>query len=166
MHKKIIRISTILIFSILFYCQNSFSFSIVRNPGNKNENKVEIKNPDYLKASFFVNMSAKQFENATGQKLNLFQKVYFKIIQHQLKRDLKRNPNLLITNYVDVKTAKFKFSFLWFVIASFIGPFGVLLAYYAHPQKKDPVTKKDKIKSAWLGFVFFVLWFGILFIFP
>lgn len=164
MNKKIAGSSTIIIILIFLSCQNSFSFSIVRTSANGD--KTEFKNPDYLRASVFVNLSASEFAAATGKKLNFFQKIYFKVIQRQIKRDLKKNPDLLINDYFDPKKDKFKFDFLWFVIASIIGPIGVLLAYTSHQkQKKETTTRKDKITSAWLGFLFWVLWFGFLFIF-
>lgn len=163
MDQKFLRTTGIIILSILLSCQNSFSFSIVR--ASANENKREMKNPDYLKASVFVNLSAREFAAVTGNKLNFFQKIYFKVIQRQIKRDLKKNPDLLINDYFDQKKGKFKFDLLWFIIGTFIGPLGVLVAYTSSPQKKATITKKDKITSAWLGFLFFVIWFGFLFVF-
>lgn len=161
--QKYLRTPAIIILSIFFSSQNGFSFSIVRTSAR--DNKTEIKNPDYLKASVFVNLSAREFAEATGKKLNLFQKIYFKVIQRQIKRDLKKNPDLLINDYFDPQKAKFKFDLLWFVIASIIGPIGVLLAYTHKKQKKELTTRKDKITSAWLGFLFWIVWFGWLFIF-
>jgi hypothetical protein len=163
MSKKIVTTPIIIILSIFLSRQDGFSFSIVRTPAN--DNKTEIKNPDYLKASVFVKLSAKEFAAVTGRKLNFFQKIYFKVIQRQIKRDLKKNPDLLVNDYFDPKKVKFKFDFLWFVIASIIGPLGVLLAYTHKVQKKEITTRKDKITSAWLGFLFWILWFGWLFIF-
>jgi hypothetical protein len=161
--QKYLRTPVVIILSIFLCIQNGFSFSIVRSSAN--ENTTEIKNPDYLKASVFVNMSAREFATATGKKLNFLQKIYFKVIQRKIKRDLKKNPGLLITDYFDPKKVKFKFDFLWFIIASIIGPLGVLLAYTHKKQKKEITTRKDRITSAWLGFLFWILWFGWLFIF-
>src|SRR5258708_34513655 len=96
-------------------------------------------------------MSAHEFAAATGTKLNFFQKIYFKIIKRQVKRDLKKNPDLLITDYVDQRTRKFKFNALWFVVGAIIGPLGVLLSYYSHRQKNGP-NKKDRTISACIGF--------------
>jgi hypothetical protein len=163
MSKKILSSSILIILSIFLFWQNSFSFSIVRTSAN--ENKAVMKSPDYCKASVFVNLSAGEFAAATGKKLNFFQKIYFKVIQRQIKRDLKKNPDLLINDYFDQKKGKFKFDLLWFIIGTFIGPLGVLVAYISPPQKKATITRKDKITSAWLGFLFFVIWFGFLFVF-
>lgn len=141
------------------YCKNGYSFSIVRIA-----DKTEIATPDYLKASVFVKMSVHEFAAARGTKLNFVQKIYFKVIKRQAKHDLKKNPDLLMTKYVDAKTGKFKLDPLWFVIGIFIGPLGVLLSYFSHQQKNGP-NKKDRTTSAWIGFGLWILWFGFLFLF-
>lgn len=157
---KMLRTSAIFAFLILLYSQNSFSFSFVIPP-----HKVEIKSPDYLKGSVFVNLTAREFALASGKKLDFFQKIYFKALQHRIKHDLKKNPDLIITDYFDPAAKKFRFDALWFVIAAFIGPLGVLFAYTSPLRKGSRTTKKERIKSAWLGFAFFVIWFGFAFIF-
>ena len=164
MSKKILSSSVMIILSIFLSCQNGFSFSIVRASANKN--KTEMKNPDYLKASVFVNLSAREFAAATGKKLHFFQRIYFKVIQRQIKHDLKKNPDLLISDYLDTKKAKFKFDPLWFVIGVFIGPLGVLFAFTSPAQKKEKITRKDKITSALLGFFIlcYLVWMVICFL--
>ncbi|MDQ6761317.1 MAG: hypothetical protein M3015_01675 [Bacteroidota bacterium] len=147
---------------VLFLMISQGSFSIARPIVS--ENYLPAVNRDYLRASVFASLSAKEFGELTGKKLNLPQRVYFKVIQRRLRHELKENPDLLITRYYDPKKAKFKFDALWFVIAGFIGPIGLLLAYTSKQRKGGP-TKKNKITSAWLGFIFFVLWFGFSFIF-
>jgi hypothetical protein len=155
MIRKMMRTSGIFIFSVLLFAQNGFSLSVM---------KPSFASNDYLKASVFVKMSAKEFAGASGTKLNLIEKVYLKVLQHKIKKELKKNPDFLLTNYIDKKTGKFKFDALWFVIGLFIGPLAILLAYFSHKQKNGP-TKKDRIISAWIGFAAFILWFGLLFLF-
>ncbi|MGH2566047.1 MAG: hypothetical protein ACRDE5_16130, partial [Ginsengibacter sp.] len=142
--------------------QNSFAFAIVRPFPDRN--KTETIAGDYLKASTFVKMSAREFAAVTGKKLNFFQKIYFKIIKARVRHDLKKTPDLLMAAYIDQKTGKFKFDPLWFVIGTFIGPIGVLLSYYSHQQKNGP-NKKNRTTSAWIGFGLWILWFGFLFLF-
>jgi hypothetical protein len=162
MRKKIPACCGIFIIVILLNSQNSFSFSFIKS--KLSETKINISTPDYLKASSFVHMSARQFEAASGAKLNFFEKIYFKVVQHKVRRDLKKNPDLLITDYYDQKKDKFRISVLWFVIGAFIGPFGVIAAYTSR-QSKGEVSKKNKIISVWLGFLAFIIWFGYYFLF-
>ena len=160
MRQIILRSS--LLFALCLIMHNGFSISIV--PQAISESNISSDHNDYLRASVFVKLSAKEFGTLTGKKLNLPQRIYFKIIQHRLKHELKENPNLFITRYYDPKKAKFKFDALWFVIAGFIGPLGLLLAYTTKQRKGGP-TKKNRVTSAWLGFILFVLWFGFSFVF-
>ena len=162
MRKEIPACCGIFILLILLNSQNSFSFSFLKI--NQSAAKTNITTPDYLKASSFVHMSARQFEAASGTKLNFFEKIYFKVVQHKVRRDLRINPDLLITDYYDQKKDKFKISVLWFVIGVFIGPFGVIAAYTSR-QSKGEVSKKNKIISVWLGFLAFIIWFGYFFLF-
>ena len=161
MRKFILKFPVLLIFALMLSA-NAFSFSIVKHVSDRNN--IFPANIEYLHASVFVKLSAKEFAVITGKKLDLPQKIYFKIVQRRLKHELKKNPDLLITKYYDTQKAKFKFNALWFVIAGFIGPLGVLLAYTYKPRKGGP-ARKDVITSAWLGFAGFVLWFGFLFFF-
>ena len=161
MNQKFLNLFILVIISIFLSLQNGYALSFVR-PVPEN-GKTQIAS-GYLKASVFVNMSASDFAAATGTKLNFFQKIYFKVLKRHVRRDLKKNPDLLMTDYVDQKTGKFKLDPLWFVIGIIIGPLGVLLSYYSHQQKNGP-NKKDRTTSAWIGFGVFVLWFGFLFLF-
>ena len=162
MTKKLLNYFALILFCFFLSLQNMYAFSVIRPLAN--DTKTIIETPDYLKASVFVKMSASEFATVTGTKLNFFQKQYFKIIQRHVKRDLKNNPDLLITDYVDKSTGKFKFNALWFVIGTILGPIGVLLSYYSHEPKNGP-NKKNRTTSAWIGFGVFVLWFGFLFLF-
>ena len=163
MNQKIVKAPGIIILLIFLYCPNSFSFAVFRTVGNAN--KTAVAPPDYLKGSVFVNLTATEFAAVTGKKLNFFQKISFKIIQRRVRRDLKKNPGVMITDYYDQEKAKFKFDALWFTIAAFVGPLGILAVYTSHLRKGSLTTKKDKITSAWLGFALFVIWFGLVFIF-
>ena len=90
-----------IVFAGLFiFCQNGNSASIIYPPSSENVNSNLTKN-DYLKASVFVKLSVKKFAILIRQKLNFLQKLYFKILQRHIKRDLKKNPDILINNYFD-----------------------------------------------------------------
>ncbi len=121
---------------VLFLIVSHNSFLIARPIISKNF--ISLINNDYLHASVFVKLSPKEFGELTGKKLDLPQRIYFKLIQRRLKHELKENPKLLITRYYDPQKAKFKFDALWFVIAAFIGPLGLLLAYTSKTKKGRP----------------------------
>lgn len=108
--------------------------------------------PDYLVVKNFIRLSVSEFQEASHTKLNLFQKLYFKKLQKNLKH-AKVSPDATILPYYDVQKKKFKFDLLWFVLGSIIGPFAILFAF----TSKQPGSKRI---SALIGFGVFILWFG------
>ena len=120
----------------------------------------ELERPpgDILRAEVFITISPSEFSAATGKKLNFFDRIVFRSVQKRMKRDYRHNPDLLITEYYDPVKAKFKLDVLWFTLGVLIGPLAILFAY---------TSKRNKIsrKSALLGLVVFIAWFGLLFLF-
>lgn len=113
--------------------------------------------PDYLLVKNFISMTVSEFQTASGHKMNIFQKMYFKKLQRKLSR-LDAPANASILSHYDVQKGKFKFDLLWFVLGCIIGPFALLFAFTSK-------QKKNKRLSALIGFGVFVLWFGWLFLF-
>ena len=146
-----------LIFSFLFLGQNADAASFIYPPSVKGENRG-ISKPPNLTVSDFIKLSPREFTTITGKKLNVFQRLNFKLAQHRLSREVKTNPELLSANYDGQKKGKFKFDALWFVVGAILGPIGILFSY----TSKQP---KNNRKSAFLGFIVFILWFGFLFLF-
>jgi hypothetical protein len=70
----------------------AFSFSIT-----KPVNSSEIVN--YVKGREFVKLSFKEFVTLTGHKANLLNKILFSGFKNKLKNDLRKNPNLTLTQY-------------------------------------------------------------------
>ncbi len=113
----------------------------------------------YLKAGEFVKLSAKDFGELTGKKLNFFQRLSFGITKLRVKHDLKKNPDLQLTDYN--KSSKGSFNFLWFILG-LAGPIiglltGSLLLFIllaVAPVAIAYATRQDKvkIKSVWIGF--------------
>lgn len=149
---KTLKTSLILFFGLFIFCQKNDAASFIYS------SPTSVNHTDYLKASVFVKLSAKEFSSLTGTKLNFLQKLYFKSVQRKLSREVKKNPELLITEYYSPANHKFKLDALWFVIGAIIGPLGILFAF----TSKQP--KSNRISAA-MGCILFVLWFGYLFIF-
>lgn len=112
----------------------------------------------YLEPAYFVTLTVARFEDLSNTHLNFFQRIFFKKAQKKIKKELKKNQKVSIHEYYDTQKGRFKFDFLWFVIGTIIGPFGLLFSF----TTKQP--KANKI-SALMGLPVFVLWFGYLFIF-
>ncbi|MDQ2720596.1 MAG: hypothetical protein M3Z26_12670 [Bacteroidota bacterium] len=147
----------IICFGFLFFCQNSKAAFFI-NPNSETPANNAINKTDYLKASIFVKLSSKEFSTLTGTKLNFLEKIYFKSVQRKLTRELKKNPDVLITGYYDQKKSKFKMDPLWFVVGCILGPLGILFSF----TSKQP---KNKRTSAALGCIVFIIWVGYFFVF-
>lgn len=147
-----------IVFAGLFiFCQNGNSASIIYPPSSENVNSNLTKN-DYLKASVFVKLSVKKFAILIRQKLNFLQKLYFKSVQRKLRKELKKDPDVTITQYYDHEKAKFKLDGLWFILGIIVGPFAILFSFTSKQKKNYRI-------SAALGSIVFFLWFGYLFLF-
>ncbi len=157
MNQRTLKPFFIICFGFLSFCQNSYAASYIFPKSVVPEN-ITLNKSDYLKASVFIKLSPKEFASITGQHLNFLQKLYFKSVQRKLSREVKKNPDLLITEYYDQKKAKFKIDPLWFVVGTILGPLGILFSF----TSKQP---KDKRKSAAIGCILFIIWFGFLFVF-
>lgn len=108
----------------------------------------------YLNASEFIKLSVAQYITLTGKRLNVFQKLAFRAAKMRMKHDLKKNPSLLITDYVD-GDGSFRVDPLWLILGVLLGPIAVLIAY---------VTKQEslKITSSWIGFGVAVILVAVL----
>lgn len=69
----------------------AFSFAISKSPS-----------PELLKyenGSEFIKLSVKQFAKLTGKKENIWNKLSFGVMKTTIKHDLKKNPDLRLSDY-------------------------------------------------------------------
>ena len=52
-----------------------------------------------VKASDILNFTAADFSLMTGKKMNAFQKISFKVMKIKLRKELKKNPDLLLNDF-------------------------------------------------------------------
>ena len=159
---RLSKLTALLFLFALFLQVNAIRASSAIVPGIAKSNTAAAANLKYLKASEFVKLSAKDFCQLTGKRLNLFQRMSFQIVKLKMKHDLKKNPNLLITDYTKTPPhSDSRFSFLWFIlgvagiILGLMTPVLPLFFVFAFaPVAIAYVTKQDRgsIKSVWIGF--------------
>ena len=164
--KKTIRLimPLVMLMFLLAHLNTSFGFSLVKPKANDILPSENLYGK-YIYASEFVKLSVKEFSLLTGEKLNFIQRLSFRVAKLRMKHDLKKNPNLKITDYIDKDDKGQSFNIGWFllglggpligvvigaVIVSIL-PFIILaiaplVAVYATKQNK---TAK---KSVWIGF--------------
>lgn len=122
-----------------------------------NGKSIDKHPQDYLLVDHFVRMTVSEFQQASGHKLNFFQKIYFKKLQRKLKK-ANLYPGATILPYYNVQNGKFKFDSLWFVLGVIIGPFALLFSLTSRQGKNQRL-------SALIGFGVWVIWFGYIFLF-
>lgn len=83
---------------------------------------------DAITAKQFLSLTPKTFQELTGKKMNLVQKVEFKMLQHKVKKMVKKGE---VVTMADVKK-KFddmnSMNVLGFLLGLILGPIGVIIA--------------------------------------
>jgi hypothetical protein len=146
----IVRILLVLVFFFI----NTYAFSISRPPSSNSATTLS------LKASEFVKLNTNDYSRLTGKKMSFFDRISFRILKMRMKHDLRKNPDLVIADYLapkSTKNNKFKLNGIWLIVGILFGPIGILLAYLTNQEK-------NKVKSAWLGFGIVIL-LGLIFLF-
>ena len=148
----------------------AYGFSYIK-PAPENINSSGHGSVKKLTAKEFIKLSAHDFSMLTGKKLNVFQKLPFAIAKIRIKHDLKKNPDLKITDYLDKDKKGNSFNFGWFLLGlagPLIGIFtGIVVLFVilsVAPVVAAYATKQDRIKkkSVWVGFGVGILLITIL----
>jgi hypothetical protein len=90
-----------------------------------------IKKPNPLSlitAKQFLSLTPQKFQELTGKKMNLVQKIEFKMLQHKVKKLVKRGEVVTMADvqkkYDDISTM----NVLGFLLGLVLGPIGVVIA--------------------------------------
>jgi len=87
----------------------AFSFSI-------NKPVTSLEALKYLKGCEFIKLSFKQFASLTGEKENLWNNLSFNVMKMRIRHDLKKNPDLSLTDYNSNRSKRGLSVGLWIVI--------------------------------------------------
>ena len=116
---KKIKLLLVAVFSIYAFSGVNMAYGF---SGIKPVESPAVASLKYLQASEFVKLSAKEYTALTGKKLNFLQRLSFSVTKMKMKRDLKKNPNLKITDYIDADSTTFQIDALWLILGVLIGP--------------------------------------------
>ncbi len=99
-----------------------------------------------MDAKTFAALTPAKFSEITGQKMTLAKKIALKIVQRDIKKELKKGHDI---NMMEVAKRAAGGSFNWGAAALgfFLGLIGVLIVYLAFKNDKEIARK-----SAWIGF--------------
>jgi hypothetical protein len=104
-------------FSITGHNQ-TFGFSIVKPPTITNSYEAAKS----LSLNSIIHLSAKQFSELTGKKMNIWDKLSFSIMKIKMKHDLKKNPNLTLKYYLG-KEGRKRLETVWWILIGLAGIF-------------------------------------------
>lgn len=117
--KKYTSLSIVLFFALSFSAPNvSYSFSVPKLLKTSEALK-------YVKASEFVKLSFEQYAALTGKKQNLWNNLSFNALKMQVKHDLKKKPDLLLSDYTTGKT-KHHLATIWWILIGLAALFLIL----------------------------------------
>lgn len=90
-----------------------------------------IKEPDPLSlitAKQFLDLTPQKFQELTGKKMNVFQKVQLKIAQHKVKKMLKKGEVVTMADVQKKMKDMGSMNVLGFLLGLILGPVGVIIA--------------------------------------
>ena len=146
---------------LLFICtiifSNSFSFSVIRNPVTQ-ANQVFIyagKNGAKLSLLEISKISIKNYQIVTGQNLNFFERLSFKVAQKKLRKNINAdgtvNSKMLGSNSFGDSYSGFNIGGFLLGLLLFLP--GVLIAYLIGG---DEDARRSRTKWAWYGAGIFI----------
>ena len=111
-------------FLLLVVCINAnANLPVINEPGNS------IHTFDAgMKAAELLDISAADFSVITGKKMNTWQKLFFKLMKIKLRKELKKNPDLLLK---DLYTVNKTMGAGWILLLAVLGALLILLLLFS-----------------------------------
>jgi hypothetical protein len=139
---------------IFMLCTNLFA-TIVPSPVNtpvlKQQKKAVLTDAfSQMDAKTFLMLTPAKVKEVTGKKMNLGQKISLKLVQHQLKKQLRKgeNPNMEELS----KRAASGIDPLWLILGLLLGLIGVIIALIT---KKGP--DDNRVRSSLIGWLIWIV---------
>ena len=79
----------------------------------------------YLKLADCINLSPDDFSTFYGKRMNIWDKISFKIMKINMRKELKKNPDLLVSEYYSKNMQK-RLGWGWWVLISLVA-LGILV---------------------------------------
>jgi hypothetical protein len=158
--KKLLLLFTCL--AVLFSYSNAFSVVTPASDRGPLASAImlPIKGTDVkISLADLAVISPKDYAAVTGKKMNLVEKIDFKLSQKKLKTIINDDGTVNRTKLDKLKKSSGDFfgdfEISGFALGVFLSLVGVLIAYLIDDDKKQ-----QRVKWAWLGFVVSLLLFG------
>ena len=138
--------------SALAIFTTTFAFSVITSlPKKATELYVPIGNNVQISLQDLSTMKVKDYEKLSGNHLNFFQRMTFRMGQRKLRASIASDGTITNKKLLNAMTSgdmTSGFNAGWFVLGLILGLIGVLLSYLI---KGDPDVKRNRQKWAWIG---------------
>jgi hypothetical protein len=145
---------------LIFNTANAFT-SLVVAPSTP----VTIKEPkpnalSLISAKQFLDLTPQKYQELTGKKLNLVQKVQLKVLQHKVKKMVKKGEVVTMADVQKKFDDMSSMDLLGFLLGLILGPIGVIIALIL---KETGDVGPDTVRWSlygllvWLAIVFLVI---------
>lgn len=153
--RKLIIVLFAVVFSISSNASGIISVPVDATDNAKAGKSSTVEMLAQIDAKTFIALTPAKFSELTGKKMTFAEKVSLKIVQREVKKELKKGRDV---NMAEVAKRAAGGSFNWGAAALgfFLGLIGVLIVYLAFKNDKETARK-----SAWIGFA---VWAAIVLI--
>jgi hypothetical protein len=116
-------------------------------------------NPDPLasiSAKQFLTLTPKKYHELTGKKMNIVQKIELKILQHKIRRMLKRGKEVNMADVIKRAEDDSLMNVLGFLLGAVLGPIGVIIVLIL---KQSGDMSQTAFRWSLIGLLVWLVWF-------
>ena len=115
-----------------------------------------------ISAKQFLTLTPKKYQELTGKKMNIVQRMELKILQHKIKRMLKKDKDINMADVIKRVEDDSLMNVLAFLLGAILGPIGVIVVLIL---KESGDMSQTAFRWSLIGFVVWLLWFFVWIIF-
>jgi len=109
-----------------------------------------------ISAKQFLTLTPKKYHELTGKKMNIVQKIELKILQHKIKRMLKKGQDINMADVIKRAEDDSLMNVLAFLLGAVLGPIGVIIVLIL---KQSGDMSPTAFRWSLIGLLVWLVWF-------